>query len=290
MSLLQHLRQFWPVLLALLAKLAEFELPSVQGYASAHSGQTFAAILLLVVIALAKEQPNAVKALLGKPRVSQKGFIRITEVASIFFLCAVLVFVPAVLIGCTGAQIQADVQTILNDMPTVISIVASILQIVPLFAAAPQGLASQVTTYEGKAVAALQLIKSDITVYETNLAAMPQSVIGEIDAAVATAQQSLAQIESLLNVANANVVAAIAAVAATANTFFLGLMTLIPVSALAAAPYTRHVLESVATPSGYVIPTARTLAKTYNSRVAHVAPKARVHVPWVHLGPIPVLP
>jgi hypothetical protein len=293
MSLLQHLRQWWPVAVALLAKLAAFELPSVNAYAANNPGKTFAAILVLVVVALSKEQPAAIKWLAGKPTLpNQKGFIRFSQVATVFLLCFAITFVPAVMVGCTEAQVASDVQKVIQDMPTIISIVTSILQIVPLVTAAPPNLNADVTTYENKAVAGLNTIQQGLTAYESNLANMPPSVIGQIDSAVQVVQQNLSQIESEFNVTNPTAIAAIGVAVASVNTFLLGVTSLIPASALAAAPYSQHLRAAVGSPSGahYIVPSRRELAKDYNAKIGKIAPKAKVHVPWVHLGPLPVLP
>lgn len=211
---------------------------------------------------------------------------------AILTLCLVLCIVGAVaLAGCSTAQVQADIQKVITLLPTAVSIAGSIVAIIAVAQGhSSPGALSQITSLSTEAQTGLNLAKDFVSKYQTNLASAPAGVIGQVDAAVATSQQDLSQILSVAHVFDANTVAAVNAAVVSVNTIMLALIAILPAAAVSLFP---KMMASVR-PNMTVQPqavSARSVAKVYNRKITELGfSSARVHVPWFHLGPIPVLP
>src|ERR1700734_1917372 len=100
------------------------------------------------------------------------------------------------LTGCSASEVEADIATVLQDLPTAISIIQEIITIVSL-AKGGQPNASiegDVTNWSGQVAADLKLADILITTYKTDLMGAPASVITELDDAVADANANLQSI------------------------------------------------------------------------------------------------
>jgi hypothetical protein len=144
---------------------------------------------------------------------------------------AASIFTLPIIEGCNAAE---WVQTALNDLPTILSIAESIIQIV----AAAQGAANPGALALAQKAAAqvqsdLQLVQTLIQGY--NASATKNSDLQKIDAALLDVQTNLAGIEGALHVANPAIQAAISAGVSSALVIVVALQSLIPAPSNASA-------------------------------------------------------
>ena len=189
--------------------------------------------------------------------------------------------------GCTAAEVEADIQTVLNDLPTAINIAESIITIISAFKGDTVSTAQvqQLKSLAGQVGADLTLAQGLITQYQTDLAGAPATVIGELDSAVSDVQQNEQAILTAIHVYDPTTQAAISASIAAIDTVLLGLESIIPASAATKLPKIAGVLAARGKKLGAFkagIPKPRDLAKGYNAKVKHDFPTAMVPVPsWL---------
>jgi hypothetical protein len=216
-------------------------------------------------------------------------------------LCGTLAISTTTLGGCNSTQVEADIQKVIALLPTAVQIAGSIVNIV---AAAEGNSAPSATVLatvkdaSGQVQADLTLANSLVAQYQTDLASAPAGVLGQIDAAIADAQQNIGAILSAVHVANATVVAAVNSAIASVQTVILALIAVLPASAPAALfPKLTASLHAAgiqpASPSGgqgsvkVAVPTPHAFAKSFNNDARIVAaqqayPSARIKVPVPH--------
>jgi hypothetical protein len=215
-------------------------------------------------------------------------------------LCGTLAISTATLGGCNSTQVEADIQKVIALLPTAVQIAGSILNIV---AAAEGNSAPSATVLatvkdaSGQVQADLTLANTLVAQYQTDLASAPAGVLGQIDAAIADAQQNIGAILSAVFVANATVVAAVNSAIASVQTVILALIAVLPASAPAALfPKLTASLHAAgiqpASPSGpgsvkAAVPTPRAFAESFNNDARIVAaqqayPSAQIKVPVPH--------
>jgi hypothetical protein len=217
-------------------------------------------------------------------------------------LCGTLAISTATLGGCNSTQVEADIQKVIALLPTAVQIAGSILNIV---AAAEGNSAPSATVLatvkdaSGQVQADLTLANSLVAQYQTDLASAPAGVLGQIDAAIADAQQNIGAILSAVHVANATVVAAVNSAIASVQTVILALIAVLPAAAPAAALFPKLTASlhaagiQPASPSGgpgrvkVAVPTPRAFAKSFNNDARVVAaqqayPSAQIKVPVPH--------
>lgn len=124
-------------------------------------------------------------------------------------LCGILtiliVALPCIpLSGCGSSTIDI----VLQDLPIAVDIATSVINIV---SPGNVELTKEVTEYAGKVAGDLKLIESLISQYKANLAAAPDGVLGQVNAALNDAQSNLSAILQAVGVSDAKVTAAVAA-------------------------------------------------------------------------------
>lgn len=210
------------------------------------------------------------------------------------FVCLVL---ATALVGCSIAQVQTVVQQIISDMPTILNIIGSVVAVVGvakgLTPAQLASLQAVSTNFTNQASADLSLIKTILSSYQNGLGTAPPRVITQLDSAVAAVTSNLTALEAAFHIADPRTQASVGVVVAAVSAFLLGVTSLIPATVMAWAPRTSQILNAAGITPGsgtYLVPSARKLAQGFNSQIAPVCPKAKVHVPWLHVGPVPIWP
>jgi hypothetical protein len=142
-------------------------------------------------------------------------------------LCGTLAIGTVTLGGCNSTQVEADIQKVIALLPTAVQIAGSILNIVAAAEgnSAPSAVVlDTVKNASGQVQADLTLASSLVAQYQTDLASAPAGVLGQIDAAVADAQQNIGAILNAVHVANATVIAAVNSAIASVQTVILALI------------------------------------------------------------------
>jgi hypothetical protein len=212
---------------------------------------------------------------------------------SVVFAFTVAV-VPMTMSACNASQVEADIQKVIAAIPTAVDIAQSIATIVATFAgksAADPNVVQAITSYAGVASTDLKLADTLLGEYQTGLASAPKGVVGELDTAIATAQQNLGQILAAARVLDPKTVEAIGFAVAGVQSVVLAVQSLLPASLAAEAPQTVRALAALgATPGAFhvAIPSARSLAKGYDKQVKPLFPAAQVPVPAFHFLGIPL--
>lgn len=187
-------------------------------------------------------------------------------------LCGTLALGAVTLEGCDSTQVEADIQKVIALLPTAVQIAGSILNIVAAAegASAPSAaLLATVKNASGQIQADLTLANGLVAQYETDLASAPAGVLGQIDVAVADAQQNIGAILTAVHVANATIVAAVNSAIASVQTVILALIAVLPAPvATAAFPKLTASLASVGIQPGTVkvaVPSPHAYAKSFNN-------------------------
>lgn len=209
-------------------------------------------------------------------------------------LCGTLAMGTATLGGCNSTQVEADIQKIIALLPTAVQIAGSILNIVSAAegnSAPSAAVLDTVKNASGQVQADLTLANSLVAQYQTDLASAPAGVLGQIDAAVADAQQNIAAILSAVHVASATVIAAVNSAIASVQTVILALIAVLPAPTTAALfPKLTASLHSAGIQPGSVkagVPSPHAFAKSFNNDARIVAaqqayPNAQIKVPVPH--------
>lgn len=212
------------------------------------------------------------------------------------FLCGILtiliVALPCIpLSGCGSSTIDI----VLQDLPIAVDIATSVINIV---SPGNAELTKEVTEYAGKVAGDLKLIESLISQYKANLAAAPDGVLGQVNAALNDAQNNLSAILQAVGVSDAKVTAAVATgigsvklilgdvailvknsapPAVTAKLFFgLGVPGVDFMAVQTRQQTIGNRQQKTQAPSGK---SARQIAKEYNQKISKDFPKAKVNVP-----------
>lgn len=219
------------------------------------------------------------------------------------FLCGILTIL-LIALACIplGGCGSSTIDTVLRDLPIAVDIATSVISIV---SPGNAELTKEVTEYAGKVSGDLKLIENLISQYKSNLAATPDGVLGQIDAALNDAQNNLGAILQAVGTGDPKVTAAVAAAvdsvklilsdvailvknsappAVTAKLFFgLGMpgvdfMGIVePQGPSKSSPTAKTPRDDASTkPSGK---SARQIAKEYNQKVSKDFPKVKVNVP-----------
>lgn len=232
----------------------------------------------------------AVGLMIAKPHLVKKISRGVTPVF-VLALCICLA-----LTGCTLSQVQTDLQKVIADLPSILQIAGEIIVIVGAVKGDPAltpDLMNQAKQAQTAVVADLTVIQQVLTAYQSGLATAPASVLTKLDDAIAAIQQNLMALEAAFHVTSPTTQAAIGAVTTAVSAFLLGVVSLIP-TPVAAQSFPKSMKLSVLAQSSpgpllpYIIPTRRALAQGYNGKQPVKA--AHVHVPWMKLGPVPVMP
>jgi hypothetical protein len=217
-------------------------------------------------------------------------------------LCGSLAIGTVTLGGCNSTQVEADIQKVIALLPTAVQIAGSILNIV----AAAEGnsapsatVLATVKNASGQVQSDLTLANSLIAQYQTDLASAPAGVLGQIDAAIADAQQNIGAILSAVHVANATVVAAVNSAITSVQTVILALIAVLPAPVTAAlfpkltASLHAAGIQPASPPGGpgsvkVPVPTPHAFAKSFNDDARIVAarqayPNAQIKVPVPHV-------
>jgi hypothetical protein len=235
-------------------------------------------------------------------KTEMKSLRKAADAVLIGILCGSLVISTVTLSGCNSTQVEADIQKVIALLPTAVQIAGSILNIVAAAEGNSAPSASVLATVKnasGQVQADLTLANSLVAQYQTDLASAPAGVLGQIDAAVADAQQNIAAILSAVHVANATVVAAVNSAVASVQTVILALIAVLPAPAPAALfPKLSASLQAAGIQPGSVkvaIPTPHAFAKSFNNdarivaiRQAYPTTPIRVPVPHVRIFGVPL--
>src|SRR6202046_1421901 len=228
---------------------------------------------------------------------------RATHAVLIGILCGTLAIGTVTLGGCNATQVEADIQKVIALLPTAVNIAGSILNIVAAAeggSGPSAGMLAAGKSGSGQVQSDLTLANSLVAQYQTDLASAPSGVIGQIDAAVADAQQNITAILAAVHIANPTIVAAVNSAVASIQTVILALIAILPVAVAAASfPKLGAQLKVSGVQPGAAKPglaSPRAFAKAFNQD-AHVAaiqrayPKAHIMVPVPHAklmgGPLP---
>lgn len=210
-------------------------------------------------------------------------------------LAAVMFFVMTV--GLAGCNQQADITKVLAILPTVEGITNSI-------GAAVAGVDPAIAVPVNMALATVDtsfaVVEGILKTYQGNLNSAPQSVLNDLDAAIAAIQSNLVAISGQIPGLSAAILAAVN-VGLTALQAVLGFVaSLLPAPVAAALfPKSYHLLVKAGVVFGThaAVPSARSFAKSYNAQIDAVAggvfksnKKLHVHVPWVRVAGLPVMP
>jgi hypothetical protein len=219
---------------------------------------------------------------------------RAAHAVLIGILCGTLAIGTVTLGGCNATQVEADIQKVIALLPTAVNIAGSILNIVAAAegsSTSSAGMLALVKAGSGQVQSDLTLANSLVAQYQTDLASAPAGVIGQIDAAVADAQQNITAILAAVHIENPTIVAAVNSAVASIQTVILALIAVLPVAAVAASfPRLSAQLKASGVSAGAAIPalaSPRAFAKAFNEE-AHVAavqktyPKAHIKVPVPH--------
>ena len=210
-------------------------------------------------------------------------------------MCLVMLFTMTV--GLAGCNQQQDIQRVLNLIPTVEGITNSVGSLV---ASVDPAIAVPVNASLAIVDASFATVKGILTTYENDLSSAPQSVIATLDAAIAAIQTNLSAIEAQFPGLSAVIVAGIS-VGLSALEAILGyIANLVPASVAAKLfpkSYKLMAQRGVTFGAMSTVPSDREFVKSYNSKLDAVAggtfkknKKAHLHTPWIHVGPVPVLP
>lgn len=200
------------------------------------------------------------------------------------------------MVGCSLSQVQTDITKVLQLLPTIGDIATSILAIV---AAAKSGtISSAVSQTIATALTAVKTGFTDaqtiISAYQSNIAAMPATVLNQLDAAVAAVQSNITTIQSQFPQLPAALVAGINVGLLSFEAILGDLAAIIPASvASTLLPRSFQALSSGGIVFGTgkaVIPTHRDFARSYNDKIKTAGfskvKGATIHVPWYgHLVP-----
>jgi hypothetical protein len=223
-----------------------------------------------------------------------KSLGRAAHAVLIGILCGTLAIGTVTLGGCNATQVEADIQKVIALLPTAVNIAGSILNIVAAAeggSGASAGLLAAVKSGSGQVQSDLTLANSLVAQYQTDLASAPAGVIGQIDVAVADAQQNITAILAAVHVANPTIVAAVNSAVASIQTVILALIAVLPVVAAAASfPRLSAQLKASGVSAGAAKPalaSPRAFAKAFNqdtnvAAVQRTYPKAHIKVPVPH--------
>lgn len=209
-------------------------------------------------------------------------------------LCGALAVSTVALGGCNSTQVEANIQKVIALLPTAVQIAGSILNIV----AAAEGnsapnanVLATVKNASGQVQADLTLAKSLVAQYKTDLASAPKGVLGQIDAAVADAQQNIGAILSAVHIENATVVAAVNSAIASVQTVILALIAVLPAPVpVALFPKLTTSLQAAGIQPGTVkvaVPSPHAFAKSFNNdprigAIQQAYPHAQIKVSVPH--------
>jgi hypothetical protein len=228
-------------------------------------------------------------------KMEMKTLSKAARAAMIGILCGTLTISTVTLGGCNATQAEADIQKVIALLPTAVQIAGSILNIVAAAegSAGPSaGLLATVKASSGQVQSDLTLANSLVAQYQTDLASAPAGVIGQIDAAVADAQQNITAILGAVHVANPTIVAAVNSAVASIQTVILALIAILPATVVAASlPKLNASLKTAGIQTGSgkpAVPSAHDYAKAFNgdanvNAVQRTYPKAHIKVPVPHV-------
>ena len=210
-------------------------------------------------------------------------------------LALVLLFTMSV--GLAGCNQQADIQKVLNLLPTVQGITNSIGAIV---AGADPAIAMPVDAALVIVNTSFATVEGILKTYQNNLNSAPQSVINDLDAAIAAIQSNLVSIEGQIPGLSAAIIAGIN-VGLSALEAILGFVASLLPAPVAAKLFPKAFAalhnSGVAFGTNAVIPAARPFAQTFNANMDSVGngafrsnKKAHIHVPWHRVLGVPVMP
>ena len=141
-------------------------------------------------------------------------------------ILAVVLSCCLILVGCSTAWIQ----TAISDIPVIVQVVTSILQLV----SAAQGhgadpaMIAQVQNIGQQAQSDLQLLNSLVSQYQSASATAKPGLLNEIDTAITTAQANLTQILVAFHVTDPALQATIAGAVGLALSTLMEIQSLIP--------------------------------------------------------------
>jgi hypothetical protein len=194
--------------------------------------------------------------------------------------------------GCSAAEVETTIATVLQDLPTAIQIALSIATVVGAKSGGiDPSVAANITNWGGQIGSDFKLAGTLLTQYQANLAKAPASVLGELDTVAATVNSNLQSILSAIHVFDSNTQADIGIAVTGVDSVLLGLESIIPASASAQFPKMAAALMARGRQLGAIkaqVPTPRHLAKTFNAGIGKDFPGAKVSVPKLHFLGIPV--
>lgn len=203
-------------------------------------------------------------------------------------LCALLiVMLPICVIGCSVAQVQADIAKVIQLLPSVAGIVTSVLSIL----AAARVKTSNAGTVIATGMADVGTLANDILgvlkTYQSNIAAMPPTVLNQLDQWIAALQGEITTLQAQFPQIPTNVVTALN-VAFTSVEAILGYLAVILPAPAAQAMFPRSfpALSAAGVKFGnastvVIIPSQRDFASTYNRNMRSAGFKhATIHENW----------
>jgi hypothetical protein len=235
-------------------------------------------------------------------KTEMKTLSKAAHAVLIGILCGTLTLSTVTLGGCNATQAEADIQKVIALLPTAVQIAGSILNVVAAAeggSAVSAGLLATVKSASGQVQSDLTLANSLVAQYQTDLASAPSGVIGQVDAAVADAQQNISAILAAVHIANPTIVAAVNSAVASIQTVILALLAVLPATVAAASlPKLSASLKTagIQARSGKPeVPSARAYAKAFNGdanvdAAQRTYPKAhiKVQVPRARVLGIPI--
>jgi len=251
---------------------------------------------MLVTVFASEMKGETMEAIMWLPMEVDFGFLR----SWLFWrkiLCSLLIILlPVGVIGCSVAQIQADIQKIITLIPSFSGIVTSILAILAAAGVKSTAAGTAIATAFSDASTIGSDILATIKTYQSNIAAMPATTLSQLDAWIAAFQSELTTIQAQFPQLSTTLVAAINAAIIAGESLLAYLAAVLPAPvAQFALPRSFQALNAAGIRFGaqaaVVIPDQRTYAKAYNARIKAAGyGKYDVHVNWIHAGPFPVWP
>jgi len=195
--------------------------------------------------------------------------------------------------GTAGCSAETDLEKVLALLPTVGDIIDVVGEGIATLDPGIGTAIGAALTIIGKSFAQIQTI---VSTYKSDMAGIPPTLLNELDAAISAVMTEMTAIEGdipgLPTVVAAGINVGLAAFQSILG--YLGAVIPAPVAAaMFPRSYNMAVTRGVRFGTLTVVPSAREFQKTFNSRI-HAAgagwKKYSVHVNWVRVGSIPIVP
>lgn len=192
----------------------------------------------------------------------------------------------------SGCDVAADLAKVLALLPAVGEIANTIATVI---AGIDPALGVPIQVALGIITTSFAILQNVITTYQANIAGIPYSVLGDLDAAIEAIETQIVNIEAMFPKLSAAVKSGITIGLGAFETILKLLASLIPKQTAAQMlPKSFRKFAGRGVEYGVtvtVIPTRREFATSYNHKMDAAGYKhAHIHVPWVKVLGVPVMP